>query len=80
MKKNKEKESVSFEKEFDKLQNIVSEIESTDNNLEKMISLFEEGMLLSDKCERKINEYRKKINLIVSSHKKESDWKWYLEY
>tara|TARA_Y100001970_G_scaffold169592_1_gene207326 strand:- start:587 stop:808 length:222 start_codon:yes stop_codon:yes gene_type:complete len=73
LKKNKEKESLSFEKQFDKLQNIVSEIESVDNNLEKMISLFEEGMLLSDKCEKKINEYRQKINLIVSNHKKEID-------
>ena len=53
MKKNTKKTSDSFEVEFEKLKNIVSEIESTEHNIEKMINLFEEGIKLSESCEKK---------------------------
>ncbi len=71
MKKNTKKTSDSFEVEFEKLKNIVSEIESTENNIEKMINLFEEGMKLSESCEKKIEEYKNKINTIISENNKE---------
>ena len=48
MKKNTKKSSDSFEVEFEKLKSIVSEIEATEHNIEKMIALFEEGMKLSE--------------------------------
>ena len=72
MKKNTKKSSDSFEVEFEKLKNIVSEIESTEHNIEKMISLFEEGMKLSERCEKKIEDYKNKINTIIAENKKES--------
>tara|TARA_Y100000768_G_C23951295_1_gene670370 strand:- start:670 stop:891 length:222 start_codon:yes stop_codon:yes gene_type:complete len=71
LKKNTKKTSDSFEVEFEKLKNIVSEIESTENNIEKMINLFEEGMKLSESCEKKIEEYKNKINTIISENNKE---------
>ncbi len=71
MKKNTKKTSDSFEVEFEKLKNIVSEIESTEHNIEKMINLFEEGMKLSESCEKKIEEYKNKINTIISENNKE---------
>ena len=73
MKNDIEKDSNSFEVEFKKLKNIVSEIESKEHDIEKMINLFESGMKLSNNCERKIEEYKKKINLIISDNKKSSD-------
>ena len=72
MKKNTKKSSDSFEVEFEKLKSIVSEIESTEHNIEKMIYLFEEGMKLSESCERKIEDYKNKINTIITENKKES--------
>ena len=51
------KDSASFEDEFKKLKIIVSEIESTDHDIEKMIELFEEGMKIADSCEKKIESY-----------------------
>ena len=72
MKKNTKKSSDSFEVEFEKLKSIVSEIEATEHNIEKMISLFEEGMKLSESCERKIEDYKNKINTIIAKNKKES--------
>ena len=71
MKKNTKKISDSFEVDFEKLKNIVSEIESTEHNIEKMINLFEEGIKLSESCEKKIEEYKNKINTIISENNKE---------
>ncbi len=73
MKKNKQKDSELFEVQFNKLKEIVSEIESTEHNIDKMIALFEEGVELSTYCERKIEEYKKKINTIVSNDKGKLD-------
>ena len=72
MKKNTKKSSDSFEVEFEKLKSIVSEIEATEHNIEKMIALFEEGMKLSESCERKIQDYKNKIHTIIAENKKES--------
>ena len=72
MKNNNKKDSVSFEVEFEKLKGIVAEIESTEHNIEKMIALFEEGVRLSDSCEKKIEDYKNKIKIIISKHQKGS--------
>ena len=37
-----------------------------------MIALFEEGMKLSESCERKIEDYKNKIHTIIAENKKES--------
>tara|TARA_Y100000768_G_C23962675_1_gene676185 strand:- start:670 stop:891 length:222 start_codon:yes stop_codon:yes gene_type:complete len=71
LKKNIKKTSDSFEFDFEKLKNIVSEIESSEHNIEKMIALFEEGMKLSESCEKKIEEYKNKINTIILENNKE---------
>ena len=72
MKNNNKKDSASFEVEFEKLKGIVAEIESTEHNIEKMIALFEEGVKLSDSCEKKIEDYKNKIKIIISEHQKGS--------
>ena len=72
MKNNNKKDSTSFEVEFEKLKSIVAEIESTEHNIEKMIALFEEGVRLSDSCEKKIEDYKNKIKIIISEHQKGS--------
>ena len=72
MKNNNKKDSISFEVEFEKLKGIVAEIESTEHNIEKMIALFEEGVKLSDSCEKKIEDYKNKIKIIISKHQKGS--------
>ena len=72
MKNNNKKDSASFEVEFEKLKGIVAEIESTEHNIEKMITLFEEGVRLSDSCEKKIEDYKNKIKIIISEHQKGS--------
>ena len=61
---NKDKESQSFEKAFNRLREIVALIESPDNNLESMVELVEEGVELSKLCEEKLKNVQDRINII----------------
>ena len=70
MKKNNKKNNQSFEEAFDKLKLIVEKIEKTENNLEDMVLLIEEGMSLSEYCQNKIDKVHKKIELIKSKYDK----------
>ena len=70
MKKNKNRKS--FEVSMDRLENLVLEMESGKNNLEKSMELFEEGMELISNCqeqlkkvELRIEEYSKKSKIII---------------
>ena len=67
MKKNNDKkEKQSFEKAFERLKEIVLLIEKTDNKLEDMVDLVEEGMELSKLCELKLKNVQERINIINS--------------
>ena len=57
MKKNKK--DISFEVAFKQLNKIVESIENEDNSLENMISLFEEGMMLTAICKERLNKAEK---------------------
>tara|TARA_Y100000996_G_scaffold232556_1_gene183013 strand:- start:2941 stop:3150 length:210 start_codon:yes stop_codon:yes gene_type:complete len=58
------KEQKSFEQAFERLEEIVSLIEKTNNNLEDMVALVEEGMELSKYCEFKLKDVQDRINII----------------
>ena len=74
MKKNNDKkEKQSFEKAFERLKEIVLLIEKTDNKLEDMVNLVEEGMELSKLCELKLKNVQERIN-IINSEPNEQDW------
>ena len=66
MKKNKK---ISLEKSFFKLDKIVDEIEDDSISLEKMISLFKEGMLLTETCNQKLKEAEKKVESLLNKNK-----------
>ena len=65
-KNNNKKEKQSFEKAFERLKEIVLLIEKTDNKLEDMVDLVEEGMELSKLCELKLKNVQERINIINS--------------
>ena len=64
MKKNKKRES--FEVSMDRLENLVLEMESGKNNLEKSMELFEEGMELISNCQEQL----KKVELRIEEYSK----------
>ena len=54
----------TFEKSIQQLEEIVQELESGDLPLEKAIHRFEEGITLSKRCSKMLDETEKKITLL----------------
>ena len=66
MKKIKKNKKISLEKAFSKLDKIVHDIEDDSIPLEKMITLFKEGMILTDICRKKIKEAEENIAVLLN--------------
>ena len=62
-------EKLSFEKAMEKLEKIVKRLESGDLKLEDALKAYEDGVLLSQHCNKILEEAEEKITMI----KKESD-------
>ena len=57
--------NLTFEKAMKKLEQIVRELESGDQPLEKAIKKFEEGVQLSKFCSEKLDETEQKVTLLL---------------
>ncbi len=62
---SKDENGGNFEKSLERLENIVSEMESGSLSLEEMIKHFEEGQLLAKFCSQKLDEVQKKVEMLV---------------
>jgi exodeoxyribonuclease VII small subunit len=60
-----EETTLSFEQAIEKLEHIVSMLESGDVPLEKAIELYQEGMRLSHLCGQKLEQVERKIEMLV---------------
>lgn len=70
---NKENFSqMSFEAAIDKLEGIVTQLEGGDTPLEQSIELFQEGMALSKLCSEKLEQVKRKIELVMEQN---GEWK-----
>ena len=58
---------LTFEKAMKQLEQIVHELESGDQPLEKAIKKFEEGVQLSKFCSEKLDETEKRINVLLKN-------------
>tara|TARA_Y100000768_G_scaffold248482_2_gene188585 strand:- start:3292 stop:3495 length:204 start_codon:yes stop_codon:yes gene_type:complete len=54
----------NFEKDLEKLQDILQEIESDDLTLEDSIKKYEEGMKLSKKCQDALDEAKQILKVL----------------
>jgi len=59
----------TFEKAMKKLEQIVNELESGDQPLEKAIKKFEEGVQLSKFCAEKLDETEKRVTILLQDQK-----------
>ena len=57
--------NTSFEKNMSNLENIVTELEKGDLNLDESISKFEEGIKISKECNKILEEAEKKITILL---------------
>lgn len=65
MKKDPPKEKISFEKAFERLEEIVQKLEEGTSELDKSLELFEEGVRLSRFCSEKLEEAKKKVEILM---------------
>jgi exodeoxyribonuclease VII small subunit len=61
------KKQLNFEKSLKRLEEIVSEMENSEPDLDKALSLFSEGVQLVKSCSQKLSETKKKIEIITAS-------------
>ncbi len=61
----KDREQKGFEELMDDLKGIVESLEDKDLPLEKAISLFEEGMKISQMCSELLNQAEKRVKLLL---------------
>ena len=54
-----------FEKNLERLDNIVQQLEDADLHLEKALQLFEEGMRLSEVCHKQLGEAEGKVEILL---------------
>ncbi len=55
----------NFEKALERLENIVSELEKGELELEEALQLFEEGMKISRFCTAKLEEAERKVEILL---------------
>lgn len=58
---------MDFEKNLNRLDDIVKKMEGGDLPLEDSLKLFEEGVKLSRVCHEKLNEAEKKVQMLVGT-------------
>ena len=73
MPSEKSKKELSFDEAMQRLQEIVTLLESGQQPLEKSIELFEEGHRLSKICEEKLKNARQRVSELCDEEKKDHD-------
>ena len=65
MNEEREKEQKGFEELMAELKGIVESLEDKDLPLEKAISMFEEGMKISQRCSELLNQAEKRVKILL---------------
>lgn len=60
-----DKKELSFEDAMKELESIAEELEKGNLNLDQSVEKFEEGMKLSKKCSKMLDEAEKKITILL---------------
>lgn len=63
-------EELTFEEAMQKLENIADELEKDDLDLDTSVKKFEEGMKLSQKCNKILEDAEKKITILIDGEEK----------
>ncbi len=63
---SKKSEELNFEELIEELENITNKLEKEQLPLDKAVSLFEEGIKLSQKCNSKLEDAEKRISILIN--------------
>lgn len=58
-------QELTFEDAFEKLKQVVHELEGGDLSLDQSLELFEQGRQLADLCQRRLNEAELRVRQIL---------------
>lgn len=61
-------EELTFEEAMKKLEKIADELENEDMDLDTSVKKFEEGMKLSQKCNKMLEDAEKKITILIDGN------------
>ncbi|MDI3310193.1 MAG: exodeoxyribonuclease VII small subunit [Thermoanaerobacterium sp.] len=61
-------ENIDFEKSMDKLDDIVKKLENGNLSLEESFKLFKEGLALSQKLNKALNDIEGKITMLINEN------------
>tara|TARA_B100000427_G_C15318839_1_gene511552 strand:- start:349 stop:579 length:231 start_codon:yes stop_codon:yes gene_type:complete len=64
---------LNIESSFDRLESIVTKMESGEVSLEQSLILFEEGMKLIEGCQGQLNKAEQKVEELISKSKKRNE-------
>ena len=64
------KKNTNFESSLKRLEDIVNEMENSQLDIDKAMKLFEEGVSLVNQCSSKLDETKKKIEILVEKNGK----------
>lgn len=73
------KTNINFEDALKKLESIVKLLEDGNIGLDDSIKLYEEGILLSDKCTHMLQNAKQKIEIIKNNNYEKSEFDSYTE-
>ena len=63
-------EELSFEEAMQKLEKIAEELENENIDLDASVKKFEEGMALSQNCNKMLEDAEKKITILIDGEEK----------
>ena len=66
--KEKPEDEIKFEHGLDRLEKIVQELEKGDLPLDRALQLFEEGMQVSTRCRRQLEEAENKVEMLMKKN------------
>ena len=69
------KKAFSLEKSFQRLEEILQSLESGEIKLEESIKLFEEGMALTNMCQKNLQELENRVKVLVEKNSGEFEEK-----
>jgi exodeoxyribonuclease VII small subunit len=61
-------EQKDFESSLRELEQIVQQLEAGDLSLEKSLELFEQGVMLSRECQKRLDEAERKVEILLRSN------------
>jgi exodeoxyribonuclease VII small subunit len=68
------KKNTNFESSLKRLEDIVNEMENSQLDIDKAMKLFEEGISLVNQCSSKLDETKKKIEILVDKNGKKENF------